>query len=320
VTLPKLCMTIVALAFVISTVSIPVFKRVAMRRHWLDSAGADPLKIHDRPIPFVGGFGITLGCLLSVSLAFWGTAMDWRGLALIMLLGVSIAMLGLRDDRSTVRPLMRLAVELAAGMILAVGGFALGLFDTRLIASAGMAGILLASIFIIVCVAGAINAVNMLDGMDGLAGGVALISCVGFAIVGARLDQWLALALAVALGGALAGFLVYNFHPASVFMGDNGSYFVGFMLATISLLLGFAGGTIWSFVGSVMLIGAPVFDAAFAVVRRLRRGVSPFAGDRSHFYDYLARHGLSTRAVALFSYAIQAGFVGTGAMLFLGWR
>jgi UDP-GlcNAc:undecaprenyl-phosphate/decaprenyl-phosphate GlcNAc-1-phosphate transferase len=162
-------------------------------------------------------------------------------------------------------------------------------------------------------VVGAMNAVNMLDGLDGMAGGVALIGCAGFGVVGVQLGQRLTVALALALGGSLAAFLVYNYHPASVFMGDNGSYFVGFMIATMALLLLFARGSWRSIPGTVLLVGMPVFDAGFAIVRRLRRGVSPFSGDRSHFYDYLAGRGLSTRAVAVVSYALQTCSVSLGA-------
>jgi UDP-GlcNAc:undecaprenyl-phosphate GlcNAc-1-phosphate transferase len=124
-------------------------------------------------------------------------------------------------------------------------------------------------------------------------------------------------AVALALGGALVGFLVYNLPPASVFMGDNGSYFLGFLSASLALILTVEGGTTRHVIGGVLMVGVPVFDAALAVGRRLSRGVSPFRGDRGHFYDYLAMRGLPIPAVTAIGWAIQLISVGSGLMLLL---
>jgi UDP-GlcNAc:undecaprenyl-phosphate/decaprenyl-phosphate GlcNAc-1-phosphate transferase len=304
-----------ACAFFISLITIAFFKRVAEKMRLVDETGADPLKIHSVPTPFVGGFGIALGFFLSFALVFGQLSEGSLGIALIPLLGLGMFALGFCDDRTAVHPVVRLSLELLAGVALALGGFAVPLFNGRWIVPLSITSMALIVVLVLFYVAGAINAINMQDGLDGLAGGVALISCIGFVIVGVLIGHWLSVALALALGGALLAFLLYNFHPASVFMGDNGSYFVGFMLATVSLLLSFAGGTVWCLLGGILMIGAPVFDAAFAIVRRLKRGISPFTGDRSHFYDYLSKRGFSTRAVALISYAIQILLVGTGAIL-----
>jgi UDP-GlcNAc:undecaprenyl-phosphate GlcNAc-1-phosphate transferase len=306
-----------AISFTVCFVSIPLFKWMAGGLKLVDVAGADPLKIHSSPIPFVGGLGMVSGCLLALALIF--RSQPQHSTAWIAALGLCAAVLGLCDDRLTVRPAIRLMAEMAIGGAFAATGLATGLFSQLWVwvAERGTIGYGLIIVMVIFFVAGAINAVNMQDGMDGLAGGVALISCLGFATVGFLLGHALAAALAVALAGALAAFLIYNFHPATVFMGDNGSYFLGFMLSAIALMLIFAAGNAMSFLGGALIIGAPVFDAAFAVVRRLSRGVSPFAGDRSHFYDYLAKRGLSTRKVAMVSYAMQICFVLIGACLFI---
>lgn len=306
-------------AFIVCLIAIPVFKRMAARWRLVDVAGADPLKIHAAPIPFVGGLGIVAGCLLSLLLIVGRLGEYSKGAIWILLLALGAATLGFCDDRFNVRPSVRLTVEIAIGWAFAVMGVVTDLFAGVWLKSLswGATGYALMIAFVIFFVAGAINAINMQDGMDGLAGGVALISCVGFTVVALSLNQFLVFALALSMGGSLAAFLIYNFHPASVFMGDNGSYFLGFMLAAMALISAFANPGVMSLAGAALMIGAPVFDAAFAVIRRLRRGVSPLAGDRSHFYDYLAKRGLSTRRVALISYALQTGFVFVGAAILM---
>lgn len=313
----KMAAAVSASAFVVCLIAISLFKRVAARWRLVDIAGADPLKIHSAPIPFVGGLGIVAGCLLSLLLIVGRLGEYSKGAIWIVMLALGAAALGFCDDRFNVRPLVRLTVEIAIGWAFAVAGLATDLFAGVWwqVASRGVAGYTLMIVFVIFFVAGAINAVNMQDGMDGLAGGVALISCLGFVVVGLSLNQLQVVALSLSLAGSLAAFLIYNFHPASVFMGDNGSYFLGFMLAAMALISAFTNLRAMSFAGAVLMIGAPVFDAAFAIIRRLSRGVSPLAGDRSHFYDYLAKRGLSVRKVALISYTLQTGFVSVGAAI-----
>lgn len=290
-------------AFAVAAASIPVFRRVAERRELVDAAGDDPLKIHAAPVPFVGGLGIALGCAIALALAGGAQPEIAPAIGRTLAIGLGVALLGFRDDVSTIPPLVRLAAEML------VGALAVTLFDASRFPLGAGAFV----VFAIVYVVGAINAVNMQDGLDGLAGGVALVSCAGFAAVG---DPFVT-AVALALAGALVGFLVYNFNPASVFMGDNGSYLLGFLVAVMALAVTVADGTWKGVAAGVLLVGVPVFDAAFAIVRRLARGVSPFHGDRSHFYDLLSQRGLSTRAVALASYAIQAVFVAAGVALLL---
>jgi len=306
---------VAACAFAVSLATIPVFKLLAVRYRFVDAADDDPLKIHKAPMPFVGGLGIALGCAVSLAVAAVAQPGVLPAVGLVLVVGLGAVALGFFDDVSNIRPAVRLSVEVLVGAAVGAGGLALALFEPSVFARFGPAAAAAFVVFAVFYVVGAINAVNMQDGLDGLAGGVVLISCVGFVALGAARGNGLVVALGLALGGALAAFLVYNFHPASVFMGDNGSYFLGFLVAVMALAATSAHGTPAGLAGGVLMVGVPVFDAAFAIARRLRRGVSPFAGDRSHFYDYLAQRGLSTRAVALTSYAIQAALVAAGALL-----
>ena len=304
-------------SFLVSLVTTLVFRRVAVSLRWVDAAESDALKIHATPTPFIGGFGIFSGSVVSFGFAAFGVLEAPAGVLLLFILGLVVFGLGLRDDLSTVSPLTRLAIEIGVGTMLAIGGVATSLINVRWNLSASPVTFAALVLLVIIFVAGAINAINMLDGMDGLAGGIGLISCVGFAVTGGLLGDRLASGLALAVGGSLLAFLVFNFHPASVFMGDNGSYFLGLMMAVIAILLAASSGTIWGLAGSVLLIGVPVLDAAFAVARRLKRGVSPLLGDRSHFYDYLSSRGLSTPTVAVIGYLLQLCLVTFGSFLFL---
>jgi UDP-GlcNAc:undecaprenyl-phosphate GlcNAc-1-phosphate transferase len=299
-----------ACALSVALIATEILKPWAARLRWVDEPGGNSLKIHSAPVPFVGGIGIMLSCLLS--LATGEAAPMSPSLGLILALSACCWALGFCDDRHSIHPMFRLGAEALIGVGLATGGAAVGLFADRAGGLHAGPGVLL----VLVYVMAAINAVNMQDGLDGLAGGVTLIGCVGFAIVGARLGQELVVALAVALGGSLAAFLLYNFHPATVFLGDNGSYFVGFMVATMASLVT-SNGNKWRILGSILLIGLPVFDAGLAIARRLSRGVSPFMGDRSHFYDYLIERGLSVRRVAIVSYGLQMFCVSLGVIFAL---
>jgi UDP-GlcNAc:undecaprenyl-phosphate GlcNAc-1-phosphate transferase len=283
---------------------------VALARRWLDAAGADPLKIHGTPTPFVGGLGIILGC--TVALAVFSAVTLAADVPFVLATACGVAALGFRDDVAATSPIARLAVEGVAGLCLAAGGLGLGLFQAAGSHVAAALGIVVLGAFYVV---GGVNAVNMQDGIDGLAGGMVLISCAGYAWLGIATGRDAMVAVALALGGALVGFLVYNLPPASVFMGDNGSYFLGFLSASLALILTVEGGTTRHVIGGVLMVGVPVFDGALAVGRRLSRGVSPFRGDRSHFYDYLAMRGLPIPAVTAIGWAIQLISVGSGLML-----
>jgi UDP-GlcNAc:undecaprenyl-phosphate/decaprenyl-phosphate GlcNAc-1-phosphate transferase len=296
-------------AFVVTTSAIPALALLAARRHWLDVAGGDELKIHKAPIPFVGGLGIAAGFFVAVLVLVGGRPVLLAPVALIGVLGLALLTLGLRDDLVRLPPVFRLGMEVLAGTVLAGGLGILGLVDPSALPLGRVGFVLVVAGY----VAAAVNAVNLLDGLDGLAGGAVLISCLGFVVAGLARQHPLVPYLAGPLAAALAGFLLYNYNPASVFMGDNGSYFLGFLLASLSVLTVATGGAAWrDLAGVVLLVGLPFVDTTWAVVRRLRRGVSPFHGDRSHLYDTLRDRGLSVRSVAVVCYVAQTALVAAG--------
>jgi UDP-GlcNAc:undecaprenyl-phosphate GlcNAc-1-phosphate transferase len=275
-------------------------------RSWVDRAGDDPLKIHQGEMPVLGGLGMAIAFFVG---SIWGSIWAFRLSALptgfLALIGVAALgawALGLRDDLRGLPPLFRLAIELLLGMIVGGGFWALG------------AGPLVAALAVLYIV-GAINALNMQDGLDGLAGTLTLISCAGFAVAALYRGSPPAALLAAVLAGAVLGFLFHNLPRASIFMGDNGAYFLGLLLGVQGLLVLAQRPTLRGLAASVLLIGLPVLDAALAILRRLRRGVSPFRGDRDHLYDLLSKRGLSTWGVLGICGLIQAGLVTLGLAL-----
>jgi UDP-GlcNAc:undecaprenyl-phosphate/decaprenyl-phosphate GlcNAc-1-phosphate transferase len=162
---------------------------------------------------------------------------------------------------------------------------------------------------------GSVNALNLEDGLDGLAGGEAAVSALGFAMVLNLRGQNGAALLAVLLAGALVGFLLLNWHPARLFLGDGGSHLAGALLAGLAMTFVSGRGLAAApATATVLIIGLPVLDTLWVIARRLISGRSPMAGDRNHFYDILHRRGLSVRQTVGVSWAIQAVLVAAGVV------
>lgn len=288
---------------ILTALFIPWVQKVSLRMGYVDSPEGDTLKVHSVPIPHSGG--IVIFSVLGLLLAFLSVFGDVAGVeALGLLLGGSMALaLGIWDDLKSMPLVIRLGIQ-------AMAGVALLLFGHRIEASPFIS--LPLTLFYVV---GAINAVNMEDGLDGLAGGMAALSLLGFAFLSLKIGQPGGLIISLMLSGVLIGFLFYNFSPSSIFMGDSGSYFLGFILAYLAVSL--TGLSHWlTFVAPILIIGMPVLDAGYAILRRIKKGVSPFAGDRSHFYDQLIQKGLSVRQTVLICWGFQALIVGLGIAIY----
>jgi len=260
---------VVILALAIALAATPVAMALARSFDLLDRPGE--LKVHTAAIPYLGGVGVAAGLAVGV-----GPLHP----ILLVPLGLALA-LGVVDDARHIMPVVRLVAEVAVGLSAAA------VMPVRL---PGLLGPVDVTVIVVLL----INGVNMIDGLDALASGVALMSAIGFAVV-LRGDPQ---AMALALAGALAGFLVFNRPPARVYLGDGGAYLVGTALA---LLLGAA----WNqreplavSVGALLLVACPAAELGFAVLRRVRSGDHLFAGDRSHIYDQLVTRGWSAPGAA----------------------
>lgn len=279
-----------AIAAVVTLTATPLVRRLALRLDVVDHPG--PLKIHRRPVAYLGGLAVYAGLVA-------GTIGGGRSLALLTPVGLAL-LLGLVDDRFDLSPRSRLAAEAGIGVVAA---------GVVRVPGTGGGGWLLTAVAVLVLV----NAVNLLDGMDGLASGVALVSAAGFAAILGGAPQMMALALA---GGA-AAFLVFNRPPASIYLGDSGAYAIGTALALLLVSSWADAGSAGRGLGGLALVAVPVVDTAVAVIRRARAGRPLFAGDRGHIYDQLVDRGLGRGAVTLLCIGAQGALTGAAILVAL---
>ncbi|MEO0081670.1 MAG: aminotransferase class I/II-fold pyridoxal phosphate-dependent enzyme [candidate division WOR-3 bacterium] len=280
--------------------------RLAQRRGWCDWPD-NRLKIHGRPVPFVGGVGVLAGLVLAAAAQPVGCRLPIR--AAWIAVGLISLAAGLWDDfrwKSRTVPLTKLVVQVAVAL---VAGFLVTF-------TAALRHPLLTLAVAVVFVLGAMNALNLEDGMDGLAAGEAIISSLGIVLVAAR-DNDRSPFLAIGLVGALVGFLVLNWYPARIFLGDSGSHLVGAMLAV--LVLGACRGRgLIALPGAVLLIGLPVLDTAWVIIRRLTRGRQVMAGARDHLYDVVHQAGVPVRTTVLVCWLVQVLLVTSGVLFLKG--
>jgi UDP-GlcNAc:undecaprenyl-phosphate/decaprenyl-phosphate GlcNAc-1-phosphate transferase len=271
---------IVALA--VAVLTTPIAARVAMHVGVVDRPG--PLKVQTRPVPYLGGLAVFAGVAGPVA---------WAQPVLLVPLGLAL-LLGLADDVADVSPRIRLLGEVGIG-----AASAISLPDSPSVAG---------SLATVLAVVALLNAVNLLDGLDALASSVAALGALGFSVV---LDGD-ARTTAMALAGALLGFLVWNRPPARIYLGDAGSYLVGTGLALLLALTFVADDGIATPAGALLFVAVPVADTTIAIVRRRRARRPLFQGDRGHVYDQLVDMGWSSERSTLACAAAQAVFVALG--------
>jgi len=282
-----------ALAFAVG--GTPLARRLAAHTGVMDAPSAR--KVHAEPVPLLGGAAIYAAVMLALLL--FGERHEVAQLAGILIGATLVSFLGLWDDRWPLRPAFKLAGQLGATSVLVLSGVRVQLFGDAI--ADGLVTVL--------WVVAVTNALNFMDNMDGLSGGVAGVAAGSFLLLAVANDQLLVAPLAAALLGACLGFLVYNFNPASIFMGDGGSLFLGFALAALGIKLRFPGlPTAVTWVVPVLVLAVPLFDLALVLVSRARRGVNPFTtGGRDHLSHRLVAAGLTTREATLGLYLVGCG-------------
>lgn len=302
------------IAFIFSLIFIPLLKRLTFKFRCYDDPGGNELKIHKKSIPYLGGVGIFLGFVFGLIFARLFHKISGLQATGFIIGSIIILFLGFWDDlkwKNVGRPVIKLFCQFLAGIFIVLVLIKIGVdfkFSLNPLIAAIVAG------FYIV---GAMNAMNMQDGMDGLAGGLTVISIIGFFIISSLENNIFSSVLSLSLLGGIIGFLIYNWHPASIFMGDNGSHFLGFSLAVFAII--FTSHPVYNlkqFIGPILIIGFPVIDAAWTIIRRLIKGISPFQGDRGHLYDRLHQKGLSVPKTVLICYGIQIIIVIGGILVY----
>jgi UDP-GlcNAc:undecaprenyl-phosphate GlcNAc-1-phosphate transferase len=287
-----------SVSLLLVVILVPLIQRACIRWRLFDFPG--PLKIHSRPISRLGGIAIALAIFAS-SLVFTpqSSILAWPFFAALALIWAT----GLADDLRSLSPAIRIAAQVAGALFLWRAGWRLPLFGTG--TGTGALGFAALCLFIIIFV----NAFNFLDGSDGLAAGVAGTIALAYIALPGGMSSKFGSAVAWSLLGASAGFFLFNFPPATIFMGDSGSTALGFAVAFLGLDFYRANSPAGSPLFFPLLVAAlPLLDALLAVLRRLQSRGSPFFGDRRHFYDLLLARGWSARNVTFICTAISAAF------------
>lgn len=285
-------MLIFASALVIVVGIMPLVKRAAVRFGFVDEPSAR--KLHIRTVPRLGGAAIYLGCI--TALLIFGDLFYVSQLVSILIGATCVSFLGMWDDRRGLPPLLKLSGQAVASGILIASGIEVSFFPFPLL-----------NLFAtVVWVVGITNALNLLDNMDGLSGGVATVACIFFLLLAVMSGQYLVSSLAAALLGACLGFLYYNVNPASVFMGDTGSLFIGFILAALGIKLRFPDNVAFvTWMIPVVVLGLPIFDTILVVISRLRRGLNPLTTPgKDHVSHRLVIMGATQREAVLMLYLV----------------
>ena len=293
-----------AVAAVLSYFFTPPVKNFAHKVGAID-VPKDARRMHKKPIPRLGGLAIYGGFLCSILI--FGQLDETM---LCVLLGAAIIVaLGIFDDVLALGAKLKFVVQIVAAAIpVCIGNLQIGLFtnlnplsDTPFV----HLGILAVPVTII-WIVGITNAVNLIDGLDGLAVGVSSIAAITMLAV-ALLTGNMPIAITMAaLAGACIGFMPYNLNPAKIFMGDTGSTFLGYMLATVSIMGLFKFYAVISFAVPFLILGLPIFDTANAIIRRVAAGRSPKSPDRGHVHHKLIDMGFNQKQAVAILYAISA--------------
>ncbi len=296
-------------ALMVGAVLTIIVRNRAVQLGWYDQAKSSR-KIHRRPVPRLGGVAIVLAFNAPITALLFVDS----GVALILrqqrdlivglyLGGFAVAALGLYDDLYGAGAKLKFSVQTAVALILYVIGFRVETLSWPF--GPPLALGVLALPFTVLWVVGVINAMNLIDGLDGLAGGVALFAvATDFILAFSRHDVLVSLAMA-ALGGAILGFLIFNFNPASIFMGDTGSMFLGFVLAAIAVKTSTKSGTTVAMLVPIIALGLPIIDTFVAMIRRALLGRSLFDADKDHIHHRLmSRLRLSHRSAVLVLYGL----------------
>ncbi len=308
-------------AFLLALVFTPAVKMLAWKYNIIDYP-RPPRNLHSQPIPFMGGvaiyasFALVVICFLASGLIdqnilphkfIWATLLG----GLILIIG------GTLDDKFTLSPKVLWLFPMIASIVVVMSGIGVGIkelsnpFGEPIRIDHSILGIPLSALVMIVWLNGMIFTTKFLDGLDGLVAGIGMIAGLTLFTLSltARVNQDVTASLAIIFVGALAGYLIYAFNPASIFLGESGSTLVGFILGVLAIILG---GKIAT---ALLVMGIPILDVGWVIIQRLRHGQSPFRGDRLHLHFQLLDLGFSQKQTALVLYGISAAFGFTAVFL-----
>ncbi|TCT13095.1 UDP-GlcNAc:undecaprenyl-phosphate GlcNAc-1-phosphate transferase [Natranaerovirga pectinivora] len=303
-------------AFLISLLTTPLSKKIAYKL----GAIAYPTDrgMHKKPMPLAGGIAIVAGFVFTV-LLIAPFVENFLTLQIGGLLagGILITSVGLLDDIYNLNPKIKLLFQIMAALIVVYTGTTIEHLTWPFSETNNIELGMLSKAFTMLWVIGVTNAVNLIDGLDGLAAGVSSIAalCLMLLSLLTPVQIPVAIVLTAALAGSCLGFLPHNFNPAKIFMGDTGSTFLGFTLAVISiqgLIKSYTAITVFI---AIIVLGLPIFDTFFAIIRRIRNGQPVMQADRGHLHHRLVDRGYSQKRAVLTLYGISSCFGVAGILL-----
>ena len=294
------------LAMLVSFLLTPYIKKLAFKIGAIDAP--DNRKVHKMIMPRLGGLAIYIGFMVA-ALASVELTKDIVG---VLLGGTVIVIVGILDDKYALPAKVKLLGQIFAAAILVAFGIEIewinhplgGYFYTEYFS-------IPITIFWIVSFT---NIVNLIDGLDGLAAGVSAIASITVILVAIQMGYFHVAVLTCALAGGIIGFIRYNFNPATIFMGDTGSMFIGYMLAAISVLGAVKTAATIALIVPAIALGLPIMDTAFAIMRRYSNGRPIFSPDKGHFHHRLLAMGMNQKQAVLLMYGITAA-LGIGAVM-----
>ncbi|OEH92181.1 glycosyltransferase family 4 protein [Bacillus solimangrovi] len=291
--------------FLLTLVLTPLVKRLAIKIGAVDKP--NQRKVHQRIMPRLGGLAIYLSTMagLLIAMPMLNDVQNSVSIWPILIGATIIIITGVLDDMYELSPKVKLTGQIMAAVIVILGGVKVEFinlpFGGEL--NLGLMAVPLTFFWII----GITNAINLIDGLDGLAAGVSSIVLLTISTMAVLMGNTFVIIIGLILLASTVGFLFYNFHPAKIFMGDTGALFLGFMISVISIL-GFKNITVFSLLLPAIILGVPISDTLFAIIRRIVQKKPLSAPDKSHLHHCLLRLGFSHRKTVLIIYGMSALF------------
>ena len=282
----------------------PLARRLIVRAAVMDEPEAR--KVHTKAVPTAGGVALFFGFLLA---AWAGGAHHQMGAQVLLAViagAVLVTVVGFVDDRRGISAKTKLLLQVLCTIPLLIGGVTISVLSHPFRPDMILLPQWLAAFLTIGWVVGVTNAINLIDGLDGLAAGVSAIACVALAIIALGCGQPAVALLCAALAGSALGFLPWNWHPAGIIMGDTGAYFLGYMIAAVTILGAFKMAAAIAIFVPMLVLAVPLLDTVLSPVRRYLNGRPAFAADRDHLHHRLMALGLSTPRVVMLTYVVTA--------------
>lgn len=288
------------IAFIVSYILTPYMARVGKKQNMMDMPGHR--KIHEEAIPNLGGIVIFFGFLLSLLFV-----VQIEGQIKALLIGgVIILLLGVVDDIVDLSPKYKFIIQMVPALIVILyNSDLINSFIVNQLKIFDLLGYLLYPILIF-WIVGVTNSINLIDGLDGLACGISLMALVTFLILGLRQNLEALSLISIALAGSMLAFLRFNFYPAKIFLGDSGSTFAGFMLASIGTLWVLNSGNAFFILIPIIILALPIVDTLFAICRRYRGHYPIFQADKGHLHHRLLTRGIAHKNVVFILWGISA--------------